>query len=219
MRELKKKEAKDLILKSFSQILILGGLLVILYLVFLPVYPKLKSYLQLFRHQRSVQKIDNIFQGQDDPLSLEQTNKQGVLGQSLKVKNRIIIPLINVNTPLSESQNSATGLSQGAWLLPQGSRPGRRGNTIITAHRFKYLPPHNLTFYFLDKLEPGDRIMVYYQEEKYVYQVKRSFLVEAEDLSILKPSEEEKLTLFTCHPVFSEKQRLVVVAEPVQNKS
>lgn len=127
--------------------------------------------------------------------------------------NRLIITKIGVNAPIVESQNSEYGLSLGAWHVPESSNPEKGGNTVITGHRFKYLPPSNLTFYLLDKLEAGDVISVVWHEEKYYYKVRELKIVEPTDLSVEAKSTEPILTLYTCHPIYSTDKRLVVVAD------
>ncbi len=36
------------------------------------------------------------------------------------------------------------------------------------------------------------------------------------EVSILDPTEEPTVTLFTCHPIYSTEQRLVVVGELIE---
>jgi sortase A len=107
-------------------------------------------------------------------------------------------------------------LSQGAWRLPETSTPDLGSNTVISGHRYKYLPPNNLTFYLLDKLAAGDIINVVWKNKEYDYRVRESKIVPPTQISILDPTEEPILTLFTCDPIFSEKNRLVVTADLIQ---
>jgi sortase A len=99
--------------------------------------------------------------------------------------------------------------------LPDSSTPDQGGNTVITGHRFKYLPPNNLTFYLFDKLAAGDIISVIWHEQEYYYRIKETKIVDKTETSILNQTREPILTLFTCHPIYSEENRLVVIAEPV----
>jgi sortase A len=101
----------------------------------------------------------------------------------------------------------------GAWRVPESSTPDKGGNTVITGHRFKYLPPSNLTFYLLDKMETGDIISVVYKEKEYYYRVKEIKIVDKTELSILAPTKEPILTIFTCHPIYSTEKRLVVTGD------
>ena len=130
--------------------------------------------------------------------------------------NRIIIPKIGVNAPVVESKSAEYGLHLGAWHIPDTSTPNKGGNTVITGHRFKYLPPHNLTFYLFHKLEAGDIFSVIWNEQDYYYRIKEVKIVDKTEVSILDPTEEPTVTLFTCHPIYSTEQRLVVVGELIE---
>jgi sortase A len=130
--------------------------------------------------------------------------------------NRVIIPKIGVSAPIIESISDNYALSRGAWRLPKGSTPDKGGNTVITGHRFKYLPPNNLTFYLLNKLAVGDIVSLIWENKEYDYKIKEAKIVPATEISILNPSEKSILTLFTCDPIWSEKNRLVVVGELIK---
>jgi sortase A len=132
--------------------------------------------------------------------------------------NRVIIPKIGVDAPIVEADNEEEGLSQGAWRLPYTSTPAQDGNTVIAAHRFRYLPPNNLTFYLLDKIEPGDQVVVLWEEQRIEYKVTDKKVVDDTDVSVLDQTERPVLTLLTCHPLFSSEQRLIVVAEPSRSQ-
>lgn len=151
---------------------------------------------------------------QDNPaLPDEETVKQekvSILG------NRVIITKIGVNAPIIDSEDGNYALAKGAWHLPDSSTPDKGSNTVITGHRFKYLPPNNLTFYLFHKLETGDIVSVVWQDKNYFYRIKEIKVVDKNDISILKPSEEPILTLFTCDPIYSQKNRLVVIGELIE---
>ena len=100
--------------------------------------------------------------------------------------------------------------------MPDSSTPDKGGNTVITGHRFKYLPPSNLTFYLLDKLTKGDLITVIWHKKDYIYRVREVKVVPATDFSVIEPSDKPILTLFTCHPIYSTEKRLVVVSDFVE---
>lgn len=136
---------------------------------------------------------------------------------AVKTRNTLIIPKIGVNIPIIESKDPKYGLNHGAWRLPKSSTPEKNGNMILTGHRFKYLPPSNLTFYLLDKMEAGDIISVVWNNKTYYYRVKEKKIVKADDLSILKQTKTPTLTIYTCDPIYSTKNRLVIVAEQITN--
>ena len=128
-------------------------------------------------------------------------------------RNTLIIPKIGVKIPIIESDNEKYGLDNGAWRLPESSIPGENGNIILTGHRFKYLPPSNLTFYLFHKLEIGDIASIIWNEKTYYYRVKEIKTVGKDDISILKQTKKPTLTMYTCDPMYSTKNRLVIIAE------
>lgn len=126
--------------------------------------------------------------------------------------NFLIIPQIGVNINIVEGQDESV-LSQGAWRRPNSSTPDKGGNTVITGHRFHYIPPNNKTFYNLDKLEEGSKIFIYWEDDRYIYTVYDTFLVDPDRLDIEGPREGNILTLYTCHPLWSADKRLVILSE------
>lgn len=178
----------------------------VIYLVFLPFYPELKYQFS------SLKKVD----GSEVKLVLEQIE---VVKGALPVSeysvspDRVIIPKIGVNIPVILTDNEDYGLSLGAWMMPIGSTPDQGGNTIITGHRFKYLPPSNFTFYLFHKLEVGDIFSVIWQGDDYLYKIREIKIVDASDPSPHKPSKEPILTMYTCHPIYSTEKRLVVISD------
>lgn len=127
--------------------------------------------------------------------------------------NKLTINKIDVDMPIIVSDSEDEGLSKGAWILPDTSTPDKGGNTVISAHRWKYLPPSKKTFYLLDKVQTGDIISVIWEKETYYYKVKETKIVHKTGVHILAPSKNPVLTLFTCHPVYSTENRFVVIAD------
>jgi len=128
--------------------------------------------------------------------------------------NRIVIPKMGVDTEILEGKTADT-LWKGVWHMPMGSTPDKNGNTIITAHRYLYRPPSTKTFYLIDKMEIGDQILVYWNGLKYEYKVTGTKIVDPDEVEILHNTPFKQLTLFSCTPLFTSKQRLVVTAEPI----
>jgi LPXTG-site transpeptidase (sortase) family protein len=207
-------EKKQLFIKVSVAILEVSAFLLLAYLVFLPFYPALKY---------NVGFKDNLKAG-------EAQNEQTVVAKTAEIKNRlpqnefdtspnrVIITKIGVNAPIVEAKNAEYGLSKGSWHVPESSTPDRGGNTVITGHRFKYLPPHNMTFYLFHKIEVGDIVSVVWKEKDYYYRVKETKIIDPTDLSILKPTVKPTLTMFTCHPIYSTDKRLVIVSELIDNR-
>lgn len=211
MKSFYKKNKKNL-LKTLVLALELLAIGIIIYLIALPFYPTV-------RYEVAYSNPENIALSQDPAKVKEKTAEiKSHLPQAEYAisPHRLIITKIGVNAPIVESKSAEYGLAKGVWHIPDSSTPDKGGNTVITGHRFKYLPPHNMTFYLFHKLEAGDIVSVIWQEKDYFYRIKEIKIVNKTDLSILKPTGKPILTLFTCHPIYSTENRLVVIAELIE---
>jgi sortase A len=81
----------------------------------------------------------------------------------------------------------------------------------IAGHRTTHLHP----FWALDRVQPGDRIVLLTRAGTFVYRVTWVRLVDPHDLSVIDPTAVPALTLTTCNPRFQAWQRLVVRAVQV----
>jgi sortase A len=126
----------------------------------------------------------------------------------------LTIPSIGVRMPIVEGRDERA-LYRGAWRSPFGSTPDRGGNTVLFGHRYLHLPPHPETFYALDRLGRGDTVKVRWNGKTYTYAVVERRVVDPHDVSVLGNTATPSLTLITCTPVFTTRQRLVVRAELV----
>jgi sortase A len=102
----------------------------------------------------------------------------------------------------------AQDLKKGPGHYPETPLPGRPGNSAIAGHRTTYGAPFN----HLDELEAGDDIWVTTLTGRYHYVVNDSSVTRPSDVSWLRSTEDNRLTLTTCHPEFSARKRFVVVA-------
>ncbi len=147
----------------------------------------------------------------DVPTSTHDDNKAIVPSPtSVMFRNHIIIPRMGVDSDVIVS-DSPQSLLQGLWHIPGSAVPGQEGNIVISAHRWLHRPPNPQTFYLIDTLQNGDPIYYEYGDKRYEYTVTKHLVVKPEDVYILA-QDENKLTLFTCTPLFSTKERYVVSA-------
>jgi sortase A len=102
-------------------------------------------------------------------------------------------------------------LRSGAGHMPRTPLPGQPGNAVISGHRTTYGAP----FHELDQLQPGDVIEVETAVGVHIYEVTETVIVKPRDLWVTEDRGGSTLTLTTCHPKFSARQRLVVFAELV----
>ena len=135
---------------------------------------------------------------------------------SADYENKIIIPKIGVNINVSDTDDQDEALSKGAWHFPETSTPNEGGNSAFSAHRYQYLPPHSETFYLLDKLETGDTFIVVWDGKEYLYSVYETMIVSPYSVEVLNSTEKSTVTLITCNPLFSTKERLVVRGELIR---
>ena len=182
----------------------------ILYLVFLPLYPVVNYML----FQGRISKADS----QDMTTITEQTEifmaEKKTEGEN-DFTNRLVIVKIGVSAPILEGLDE-NALDGGAWRLPGSSTPDQGGNTIITGHRFKYLPPNNLIFYLFDKLTVGNIFSVFWDGRQYYYRIREIKRVPANDVNILVPTGEPIVTMFTYDSIWSKTNRLVVIGERIE---
>lgn len=130
--------------------------------------------------------------------------------------NRLVVPSIMLDIQVKQGKNIDIIKNGDAWRLPKTSVPGREGNTVIIGHRFAY--KNASSFYNLDKLNIGDRLIVYWEGREYGYVVREKKIVPPSASEVENQTADETLTLYTCHTVWNPKQRLVIVAKPVEAK-
>lgn len=164
-------------------------------------------------------------------------NTQSIPALNLEISpsdNRIIIPRIDQNLPVvrisSESlirrdwnaleKEMQSALKDGVVHYPGTSIPGESGNMAITGHS-SYFPwdPGRFkdVFALLHEVVTGDKIVMYWEGKKYVYEVTEIKVVLPSDISILKQTPDSTLTLITCTPVGTNLKRLVVRAKPIED--
>jgi sortase A len=113
---------------------------------------------------------------------------------------------------------SAEELTKGPAHFSETPLPGQLGNAAIAGHRTTYLHP----FYDIDTLQPGDEITVTTLNGRYVYAVTGTKIVSPDDYDAVIPTDDPTaatLTLVSCTPKYSAKNRIVVHAELVADRS
>ena len=100
-------------------------------------------------------------------------------------------------------------LEYGPGYILGTSLPGSGGNFAIAGHRTTYGAP----FGNLDRVQVGETIIFQTNTNQYKYQVIDVKIVSPEDNYVLENYGDDRITLTTCHPKFSAKQRLVVIGQ------
>ena len=122
----------------------------------------------------------------------------------------IDIPKINVSQVVVSGTNE-NDLSKGPGHYSGTAMPGQAGDIAIAGHR----TTHGAPFNGLANLAPGDPIYltdIYGHRMTYVVAL-TPYPVQPSNVSVLNYFGDNRLTLTTCNPEFSARQRLVVVAE------
>lgn len=121
----------------------------------------------------------------------------------------ILIPAINLDQTLIVGV-STEALTKGPGWIIGSAAPGDLGNSVISGHR----TTHGGPFRKLDSLQSGDRITILVPGMvPAVYEVRAQFIVAPEDVYVAAPSSGVRLTLTTCNPVGSARERLIIQAE------
>lgn len=117
--------------------------------------------------------------------------------------------------PVTEGTDRATVLDPlGIGHYEDTAMPGEVGNFALAGHR----QSHGKPFYDVDKLTEGDELIVETAEAWYVYRVSSWEIVMPSDVEVIAPNpldpsappEQAMITLTTCHPLFSTRERYIV---------
>ncbi|MGY6501299.1 MAG: class E sortase [Acidimicrobiales bacterium] len=137
-----------------------------------------------------------------------------VLGEPVA---RIEIPAIDVDETVVHGVR-VSDLRKGPGHFETSPLPGQPGNSAIAGHRTTYGQP----FHDVDRLQPGDEIVVTTLQGEFTYQVmghpdgdgpeRGYFIVPPTAVDVLDEFGDDRLTLVACHPKFSSRQRIIVTA-------
>jgi len=124
---------------------------------------------------------------------------------------RIKAPKMGLDTVVVEGV-TVSALKAGAGHYPESPLPCTTGNVAIAGHRTTYGKP----FTDLEKMAVGDEITLETPVGSCTYRVTTApFSVDPKDVDVIAPTKDAELTLTTCHPEGSARQRLVLHAKLV----
>ncbi len=118
------------------------------------------------------------------------------------------IPKIGVDKIVVEGV-ALPDLKKGPGHYPDTPLPGQEGNAAIAGHRTTYGAPFNR----IDELVPGDEILVDTVQGEFRYLVSEQLIVSPTQVDVLDDKGDNRLTLTACHPKYSARQRIIVVAQ------
>jgi sortase A len=117
------------------------------------------------------------------------------------------IPALDVEQVLVEGVNSGS-LARGPGHYQDTSLPGQPGTVGVAGHRTTYSAP----FRDIDQLADGDAILLKMPYGRFVYRVTGSAVVPPDQVSVLGQVDHARIVLTSCHPVFSDSERIAVFA-------
>ena len=125
---------------------------------------------------------------------------------------RVVIPKINLDAIVVEGA-SRKKLSEGPGHMRETAMPGEPGNAVITGHRDTF-------FRHIYELNKGDEIVIRRNGLVFKYHVTGKKIVMPDDVAVLEPTPDARLTLITCYPTYyigPAPKRLVVFSRLVES--
>ncbi len=93
------------------------------------------------------------------------------------------------------------------------ANPGEVGNVVLSAHNDIF----GELFRYLDRLKPGDEIILSTGAQNFVYRVTGTRIVEPTEVSVMEPTARATVTLISCYPYLIDSERIVVFGELVDS--
>ncbi|MFD1425805.1 class D sortase [Kroppenstedtia sanguinis] len=128
---------------------------------------------------------------------------------------QLFIPRIGAVLPIiygTEAEELAKGVGQ---YIGYGTvLPGETGHSVLAGHR-------ETTFRRAGELKKGDKIYVKMNHHTHTYQIRKTFIVDEHDRSVIVPHDHPDLSLITCYPfnlVGSAPQRYIIRADLIESK-
>jgi sortase A len=124
---------------------------------------------------------------------------------------RIVIPKLGSDWIFFQGVDLGN-LKKGPGHYPDTPLPGQAGNAAIAGHRTTYGAP----FGNVDQLVKGDDIVITTLQGEFLYKVIDTQIVSPSAFEVLDDAHTQApntLTLTSCHPKYTARQRIVIVAE------
>jgi sortase A len=120
---------------------------------------------------------------------------------------RIQIPAINIDAPVVQGDGWEQ-LKKGVAQHAGTPDPGENGNLILSGHNDVF----GEVFRFLERLMPGDIVIVFTAQRQYTYVITGTQIVQPTQVEVMNPTPNPTLTLISCHPYLVDDHRIVVSA-------
>lgn len=121
---------------------------------------------------------------------------------------RIQIPALGIDAPIVQGDGWEQ-LKKGVGQHIGTGNPGEKGNLVLSAHNDIF----GEIFRDLDRLKPGDEVILYTNQRAYTYLVSASNIVEPTKVEVMASTLKPTATLISCYPYLVDDQRIVVSAQ------
>jgi sortase A len=203
--------------RVIGEVFITTGVLMLLFVTYQLWWTNVRAQAQAGREASDLQ--DDWANGKRSPGAFEP-------GQGFALLH---IPRLDVVVPIAEGTNSKGVLDRGMvghyaeGALKTAMPDDRTGNFGLAGHR----NTHGEPFRYINRLEPGDAIVVETQNKYFVYKMASMLPVTSpSNVSVLDPVPRGSgftkpgryITLTTCTPEFTSKYRLIVWGKMVEER-
>lgn len=120
---------------------------------------------------------------------------------------RIQIPALGVDAPIVQGDNWEQ-LKKGVGQHHPSANPGITGNVVLSAHNDIF----GEIFRDLDRLKPGDEVLLYTSQHRYTYVVTGTTITTPTDIAVMESTASPTVTLISCYPYRVDDKRIVVSA-------
>lgn len=201
--------------RGLGELLITAGLVLLLFVAYQLVWTNLEA------HRAQDRVADQIREGWDRPVGstgagADEPRTRGPrkadFGRGFAF---VRIPRLGANYSVPVLEGVALDvLARGVGHYPETALPGRVGNFAVAGHRATNGEP----FAHLDRLGPGDVVIVETQQTWFTYVVDRTHIVRPTDTWVIDPvpgrpdavPRDRLITLTTCNPRWASYERLIV---------
>ncbi|MFH9858763.1 class E sortase [Streptomyces sp. NPDC017202] len=203
--------------RAVGEVFITTGVLMLLFVTYQLWWTNVRAHAQADKEASSLQ--DDWASGRRNPGTFSP-------GQGFAILH---IPKLDVVVPIAEGISNKKVLDKGMVghygedALKTAMPDAKTGNFGLAGHR----NTHGEPFRYINRLQPGDAIVVETQDEYYVYKMASMLPVTSpSNVSVLEPvppgsgftGPGRYITLTTCTPEFTSKYRLIVWGKMVEER-
>ncbi|MCX5525269.1 class E sortase [Streptomyces bobili] len=203
--------------RAVGEVFITAGVLMLLFVTYQLWWTNVRAHAQADREASSLQ--DDWASGKRNPGAFSP-------GQGFAILH---IPKLDVVVPIAEGIDSKKVLDKGMVghygedALKTAMPDAKTGNFGLAGHR----NTHGEPFRYINRLQPGDSIVVETQDEYFVYKMASILPVTSpSNVSVLDPVPPDStftgpgryITLTTCTPEFTSKYRMIVWGKMVEER-